>query len=50
MLQALNRNPDAMPEEILRNVKEDIAVFVREAEQFDDITMLCVKYFGSEEG
>lgn len=46
MLNALNRNPDAMPEEVLQNVKEDIKLFVNDAEQFDDITMLCIKYNG----
>ncbi len=46
MLQALNRNPDAMPEEVLSNVMDGINVFVAGAEQFDDITMLCMKYNG----
>ena len=48
MLRALNKNPDAMPEEVLQNVKDDIEVFVNGAEQFDDITMLCIKYNGTE--
>lgn len=48
MLQALNKNPDAMPDEILTNVKEGIYDFANGAEQFDDITMLCIKYFGPE--
>ncbi len=46
MLSALNREPDAAPEQVLRNVKEGIDGFVAEAEQFDDITMLCLKYNG----
>ena len=46
MLEALNKNPDASPKEILENVREGIKEFVGEAEQFDDITMLSVKYFG----
>ncbi len=46
MLQALNRNPDAMPEEVLSNVMDGINTFVAGAEQFDDITMLCMKYNG----
>lgn len=35
---------DATPEETLKNVKEDIDDFVGEADQFDDITMLCFHY------
>lgn len=49
MLAALNKNPDADPEEILDNVMSDIREFVGDAEQFDDITMLCLKYIGPEE-
>ena len=48
MLDALNRQPDADPMTILRNVKEDIDAFVGDAEQFDDITMLCLKYVGPD--
>ena len=46
MLKALNRNPHAVPEETLSNVLADIHSFVGDAEQFDDITMLCIKYNG----
>ena len=46
LLEALNRDPDAKPERILSNVKDGIDAFVMNAEQFDDITMLCLKYFG----
>ena len=46
MLKALNRNPHAVPEEVLSNVLADIHDFVGGAEQFDDITMLCIKYNG----
>ena len=46
MLAALNREPDAAPEELLRNVRGDINAFVGDAPQFDDITMLCFRYFG----
>jgi len=46
MLQALNRNPDAMPEEVLSNVMDGINAFVAGREQFDDITMMCMKYNG----
>ena len=46
MLEVLNRDPDAQPEQILANVAQDIDRFVDGAEQFDDITMLCFRYFG----
>ncbi len=46
MLDALNKDPDAPPEQILPNVKSEIDRFVDGAEQFDDITMLCFRYNG----
>ena len=49
MLQALNRNPDAQPEQMLANISQDIDRFVDGTEQFDDITMLCFRYFGPSE-
>ncbi|MCR5322432.1 MAG: serine/threonine-protein phosphatase [Lachnospiraceae bacterium] len=47
MLDALNVNTGASPEEILKNVRKVIDGFVKEAEQFDDLTMLCLEYRGS---
>ncbi len=49
MLDALNRDPDAPPEQVLANVIQDITGFVDGAEQFDDITMLCFRYTGPGE-
>ena len=46
MLSALNSEPDAQPEQVLTNVMNDITGFVDGAEQFDDITMLCIRYMG----
>ncbi len=46
MLDSLNKDPDALPEQILSNVLEGIGAFVQGTEQFDDITMLAIKYFG----
>ncbi|MBQ6928394.1 MAG: SpoIIE family protein phosphatase [Oscillospiraceae bacterium] len=46
MLAALNKDPDAIPQQVLKNVQEAIDSFVAGAEQFDDITMLCLKYNG----
>ena len=46
MLTVLNEAPDASPEEILRNVRREVDEFVKDAEQFDDLTMLCMEYRG----
>ena len=46
MLAALNRDPDAPPEQVLEQVTQDIDRFVDGAEQFDDITMLSFRYHG----
>ena len=46
MLAALNKDPDALPEQILENVMQSINSFVDGAEQFDDITMLSFRYLG----
>ena len=48
MLDALNVEPDTPPETILKNVRAAVDSFVLEAEQFDDLTMLCVEYKGQE--
>ena len=47
MLEALNKDPDADQETILRNVKATVDAFVGSAPQFDDLTMLGFKYNGS---
>lgn len=44
MLQALNKDASAGPEKLLQNVKDAVADFVGDAEQFDDMTMLCFEY------
>ena len=46
MLAALNAEPDAAPERILENVRLAVNDFVKDAEQFDDLTMLCLEYRG----
>ena len=40
----LKANSQRTPYEILHAVKNDIDAFVGEADQFDDITMLCLEY------
>lgn len=44
LLGALNKDPMAEPKQLLENVKKDIDEFVAEAPQFDDITMMCIKW------
>jgi sigma-B regulation protein RsbU (phosphoserine phosphatase) len=48
MLEALNRRAEAAPEQILKNVREAVDGFVKDAEQFDDLTMLCLEYKGGK--
>ncbi len=48
MLAALNKKADAKPEDILEQVHSDVNSFVKDAEQFDDLTMLCVHYIGKD--
>ena len=48
MIDALNEDPDASPAQILGAVRGQINIFVREAEQFDDLTMLCLEYKGAK--
>ena len=48
MLDVLNSQPDRKPHALLETMKREIDVFVGEAPQFDDITMLCLDYFGPD--
>ena len=48
MLAALNSEPTASPEKILHHVREAVDCFVQNAEQFDDLTMMCVEYKGAK--
>ena len=48
MLEALNGDPDASPEQVLENVRRAVDGFVQAAEQFDDLTMLCLEYRGPD--
>lgn len=49
MIASLNENTNASPEEMLKNVRYAVDNFVREAEQFDDLTMLCLEYKGGKQ-
>ena len=48
LAETLNRCPDAEPEGLIRQVHEAVNRFAGDAEQFDDITMLCFKYTGPQ--
>ena len=50
MVAALNREPDAPPRKLLSNVQHAVDDFVRDASQFDDLTMLCLEYYGQDQG
>ena len=49
LVEALNRNPDGSAKELIDNVSQAIAEFVKDAPQFDDTTMLAVCYRGPVE-
>ncbi len=46
MVEALNSAPDGILSELLQTVKSRVNEFVGEAPQFDNLTMLAIKYFG----
>ncbi len=46
MLSALNEKDAADPKEVVQVVHEAVDRFVKDAEQFDDMTMLCLDYNG----
>ena len=48
MLAALNQDPAAAPEKLLRTVRREIDAFAGNVPQFDDITMLGLYYQGRE--
>ena len=48
MLTVLNQDTALSPEATLRNVRRAVDDFVQDAEQFDDLTMLCMEYKGPE--
>ncbi|MEE3334265.1 MAG: SpoIIE family protein phosphatase [Ruminococcus sp.] len=48
MVDSLNNDSSASPEEILSNIKNDVEGFVNGAVRFDDYTMLCLRYNGED--
>ena len=49
-VESLNNTTERNVRAILKAVNDDIKKFVDGAPQFDDITMLCLQYFGESEG
>lgn len=47
MIDALNTIDEADPKVVLDAVHKSVNKFVGPAEQFDDLTMVCLKYIGS---
>ena len=48
-LRALNAAADRDARGILEHVRREVDLFVGAAAQFDDLTMMCVEYYGPEE-
>ena len=48
MLEDLDKTKNTSSEEILKLMKKSVDDFTGEAPQFDDITMLCLRYFGGK--
>lgn len=46
LLEALNRELNSSPKEVLDGVQRAVDIFEKKAEQFDDLTMLCIEYKG----
>ncbi len=46
MLSALNADPGLAPKDLLSKIRSEVDAFVGTAPQFDDLTMLSLKYYG----
>lgn len=46
LVDSLNEDPAAAPSQILKNVLRAVDLYVQGESQFDDMTMLCMKYKG----
>lgn len=45
-VEVLNEDPERQPEDVLKAVTNRVSEFVGKAPQFDDLTMLCIRYNG----
>ena len=48
-VESLNKAKDASTHDILLTVATDVCGFVGNAEPFDDLTMMCIEYYGKRE-
>ena len=48
MIEALNIDPGADPETLIKIVRHSVDLFTGDATQFDDITMVCLRYKGCD--
>lgn len=48
VVEALNIDTSRSPEQILKDVAADVDEFVKDAKQYDDLTMLCLEYRGPQ--
>ena len=46
MLDAINKHKEDEPDELLPDIRKEVDAFVKEAPQFDDLTMLIIRYNG----
>jgi sigma-B regulation protein RsbU (phosphoserine phosphatase) len=49
LLEAINKTKNLSAPDTLKKIREQIDLFVGNAEQFDDLTMLCIEYRGKED-
>ena len=50
MLESLNQNLHCSAEKTIKNMQQAVNSFVKDAEQFDDMTMVCLDYKGTVTG
>ena len=48
LVKALREAESRSPKQILEHVNDVVQDFVKEAPQFDDLTMLCIEYKGAQ--
>ncbi|MBP5311302.1 MAG: SpoIIE family protein phosphatase [Clostridia bacterium] len=48
LLDAINSVKDMTPQDVIEEVSNEVTLFVGEAPQFDDLTMLCLSYTGRD--
>lgn len=49
LLQALQHSENGSLKEIPESLEREVELFVGEAPQFDDLTMMCINYFGKKQ-